>query len=82
MRVWRSIERAADAAASAGIFGAIKLYKLLLSPLLGRHCRFVPTCSEYFRQAVAKHGAWRGSLRGMARLSRCHPWHPGGHDPP
>jgi putative membrane protein insertion efficiency factor len=82
LRVWeacRSAGRACDRAASIGL---VVLYKLTLSPLLGRHCRFQPTCSSYFRQAVEKHGAIRGSLRGLARICRCHPWHPGGYDPP
>ena len=57
-------------------------YKWTLSPLLGRHCRFEPTCSVYFRRAVEKYGAVRGTLRGLRRIGRCHPWHPGGYDPP
>lgn len=68
--------------AAGGICLAIRGYKRLLSPLLGRHCRFVPTCSDYFRQSVEKHGPWRGSIRGIRRICRCHPWHPGGLDPP
>jgi uncharacterized protein len=80
--IWRSAARACDRAASAVLIGLVILYKLTLSPLLGRHCRFQPTCSSYFRQAVEKHGAIRGSLRGLARIARCHPWHPGGYDPP
>ena len=80
--VWRSAGRACDRAASAALVGLVLLYKLTLSPLIGQHCRFQPTCSSYFRQAVEKHGAVRGSLRGLARICRCHPWHPGGDDPP
>ncbi len=80
--MWRSVARAGDRAASAVLIGFVILYKLTLSPLLGRHCRFQPTCSSYFRQAVEKYGAIRGSLRGLARVGRCHPWHPGGYDPP
>jgi putative membrane protein insertion efficiency factor len=60
----------------------VRLYQRLLSPLIGRHCRFQPTCSEYFIESVRKYGAIRGSWRGILRISRCHPWHPGGHDPP
>jgi putative membrane protein insertion efficiency factor len=64
------------------LIGAAKLYKLLLSPLLGRHCRFQPTCSTYFLEAVRKYGAIRGGWRGLRRIARCHPWNPGGYDPP
>ena len=53
-----------------------------LSPLVGRQCRFQPTCSNYFIGSVAKHGAVRGAWRGVLRVLRCHPWHPGGYDPP
>ncbi len=61
---------------------AVRLYQLLLSPLLGRHCRFEPSCSVYFIEAVRKYGALRGSWRGVRRILRCHPWSPGGYDPP
>jgi putative membrane protein insertion efficiency factor len=64
------------------LIGAVRVYQLLLSPLLGRHCRFNPSCSNYFIQAVGKYGAIRGSIKGIARICRCHPWHPGGDDPP
>jgi uncharacterized protein len=78
----RTLGRACDRVASVGLIGLVILYKLTLSPLLGRHCRFQPTCSSYFRQSVEKYGAVRGSLRGLVRICRCHPWHPGGYDPP
>ena len=64
------------------LIGTVRLYRLLLSPLLGRHCRFEPTCSVYFIGSVRKYGAIRGSWRGIRRICRCHPWHPGGYDPP
>ena len=64
------------------MIGAVRLYQLFLSPLLGRNCRFTPTCSEYFIQAVRKYGAIRGATRGLLRICRCHPFHPGGYDPP
>ncbi len=60
----------------------VRLYQGLLSPLLGQHCRFQPTCSAYFIEAVRKYGAIRGSLKGIWRICRCHPFHPGGYDPP
>ncbi len=59
----------------------LRLYQLVLSPLLGPHCRFAPSCSEYARQALLRHGVWRGSLLAARRLARCHPRHPGGWDP-
>ncbi len=60
----------------------VRLYQLTLSPIVGRSCRFTPTCSNYFIQAVQKYGATRGSFNGILRICRCHPWHPGGYDPP
>jgi putative membrane protein insertion efficiency factor len=59
----------------------IRGYQFLLSPWVGNHCRFHPTCSEYARIAVTRHGSLRGSWLALRRLSRCHPWHPGGADP-
>ena len=59
-----------------------RLYQKLLSPLLGRHCRFEPTCSTYFIESIRKYGAIRGTFRGIRRICRCHPWNPGGYDPP
>jgi uncharacterized protein len=64
------------------LIGAVRIYQYTLSPFLGRHCRFEPSCSKYFIQAVQKHGAVRGTLRGIWRICRCHPFHPGGYDPP
>jgi uncharacterized protein len=57
-------------------------YRWTLSPLVGRHCRFEPTCSVYFIESVRKYGALRGAFRGVKRICRCHPWNPGGYDPP
>jgi uncharacterized protein len=61
--------------------GLIRIYQYALSPLLGRRCRFFPSCSEYAAEAVEKYGALRGLGLGLKRLSHCHPWHPGGFDP-
>jgi putative membrane protein insertion efficiency factor len=65
--------------------GAVRLYQLAVSPLIyalcGRVCRFEPSCSQYFLDAVRKHGPWRGTLKGLWRICRCHPWSPGGYDP-
>ena len=60
----------------------IVAYQRLLSPLLPPACRFEPTCSEYARQALADHGLLRGLALAAWRLARCHPFHPGGWDPP
>ena len=60
----------------------IVAYQRLISPLLPAACRFAPTCSEYARQAVADHGVIRGLAWAAGRLARCHPFHPGGWDPP
>jgi hypothetical protein len=59
----------------------IRGYQLIVSPWLGSHCRFYPSCSEYARIAITQHGVWRGLFLSIKRLSRCHPWHPGGVDP-
>jgi hypothetical protein len=59
----------------------LRAYQLLISPLLGNHCRFYPSCSQYAIEAVDRHGVLRGGYLALRRLSRCHPWHPGGVDP-
>jgi putative membrane protein insertion efficiency factor len=59
----------------------IRLYQQIVSPHLGRSCRFEPTCSEYMAQAVAKYGIFKGGWMGIRRIGRCHPLHPGGYDP-
>jgi putative membrane protein insertion efficiency factor len=63
------------------MLGLIRLYQFLLSPWVGNHCRFHPTCSEYAKNAITRYGSVRGSWMAIRRLSRCHPWHPGGADP-
>ncbi|MCR4411401.1 MAG: membrane protein insertion efficiency factor YidD [Thermoguttaceae bacterium] len=64
------------------LIGLVRVYQWTLSPLVGRQCRFYPTCSNYFIGAVRKYGAVRGTARGIWRICRCHPFHPGGYDPP
>jgi uncharacterized protein len=65
----------------------LRIYQIFLSPLLhwfggpGTGCRFEPSCSEYFRQAIEAHGAKRGSWLGLKRIARCHPWGGHGDDP-
>jgi len=64
------------------LIGMARVYQYTLSPMLGRHCRFQPSCSAYFIAAVQKYGAIRGACRGIWRICRCNPWNPGGNDPP
>lgn len=64
------------------VIGCVRLYQITLGPLLGGRCRFHPSCSNYAIQAVEKYGALAGMWRGFRRICRCHPWHPGGEDPP
>jgi putative membrane protein insertion efficiency factor len=59
----------------------VKGYQYLISPLFPPSCRFYPTCSTYFIQAVEKYGAIKGSFLGIKRILKCHPFHPGGFDP-
>jgi putative membrane protein insertion efficiency factor len=64
------------------LIAVIRIYQRTLSPLLGNVCRFEPSCSRYAAACLAEHGALKGSLLSMARLCKCHPFHPGGFDPP
>jgi len=64
------------------LIGLVRLYQWIISPMLGRRCRFEPSCSKYFIESVRKYGAIRGTWRGIRRICRCHPWNPGGYDPP
>ena len=59
----------------------VRIYQVTLSPFLGAQCRFEPTCSSYFVQAVRTHGALRGGMMGLWRILRCNPLSPGGFDP-
>jgi len=59
----------------------IRFYRYALSPLLGNHCRFLPSCSAYAEEAIQRHGPWRGSWLALKRLARCQPFCPGGYDP-
>lgn len=66
----------------AVLIGLIRVYQLTISPLLGNVCRFEPTCSRYMVESLRKHGLIHGLARGVARVCKCHPWNPGGFDPP
>jgi hypothetical protein len=61
--------------------GLIRVYQWTLSPFLGRSCRYLPTCSDYADEAIGRFGLWPGFFMAAARLQRCHPWGPAGHDP-
>lgn len=63
------------------LIGLIRIYQYAISPYLGNRCRYTPSCSAYTVEAVQKHGARRGLWLGLKRISRCHPFHPGGYDP-
>jgi putative membrane protein insertion efficiency factor len=63
------------------LLALIGAYRRGISPLLGQRCRFAPSCSAYAQEALTVHGAGRGSWLALRRIARCHPFHPGGHDP-
>ena len=63
------------------LLALVGAYRRGVSPLLGQRCRFAPSCSAYAQEALVLHGAARGSWLAVRRIGRCHPFHPGGHDP-
>jgi putative membrane protein insertion efficiency factor len=63
------------------LLALLRAYQYAIRPLLGANCRFYPSCSEYAREAIERHGAGKGSWLSARRLARCHPYHPGGYDP-
>jgi putative membrane protein insertion efficiency factor len=63
------------------LIALIRGYQYAISPLMGNHCRFVPSCSQYAADAIQIHGPGRGLWLALRRLARCHPWHAGGYDP-
>lgn len=63
------------------LIGLLRIYKYAISPMLGRSCRFHPSCSEYAIEALERHGPVKGLILAVRRVGRCHPWHPGGYDP-
>ncbi len=62
------------------VVAAIVFYQRLISPFLGPTCRFYPSCSQYAKDAVLKHGVFRGVWLAIRRIARCNPWNPGGVD--
>ena len=66
---------------TAMLVALVKSYQLALSPFFGQQCRFTPTCSQYAIEALQIHGSAKGLMLTVKRISHCHPWHTGGHDP-
>lgn len=64
------------------LVGLVRCYQLIIRPILPAVCKFHPSCSEYFIEAVNKYGPFSGVLRGVGRVCRCNPWNRGGYDPP
>ncbi len=75
------INRAMSATAGGLLRGAVKAYQWGISPLLPGSCRYLPTCSDYAREAIERHGPVRGTWLAVRRLGRCHPWGGSGYDP-
>ncbi len=73
--------RAASKLASVALRAVVRGYQLLISPLLGHNCRYLPGCSAYALEALERHGAARGSWLALRRICRCHPWSGHGFDP-
>jgi len=67
---------------TVGIVASVWVYRFALGWVMGGHCRYQPTCSQYMLDSVAKYGPWRGAWRGLKRICRCHPWGGSGYDPP
>jgi len=67
--------------ASTTVGAILRIYQLMISPIYGPVCRYVPSCSDYAREAVLAHGVMRGSCLAVRRLARCHPWGGSGFDP-
>ncbi|MCB1718787.1 MAG: membrane protein insertion efficiency factor YidD [Candidatus Competibacteraceae bacterium] len=63
------------------LLAPILFYRWFIRPVLGNHCRFYPSCSQYALEAIDKHGSAKGSWLALRRILRCHPWHAGGVDP-
>jgi putative membrane protein insertion efficiency factor len=71
----------ADVWAAAVLIGAVRVYQWTIRPVIGANCRFEPSCSHYAIEALARHGAFGGSVLTARRILRCNPWHEGGEDP-
>jgi putative membrane protein insertion efficiency factor len=80
--MFQTCKRLLNAALSAIVILPVRFYQIALGPMLPKVCRYHPSCSVYFIEAVKKHGACVGSAKGIWRLCRCGPWTQGGYDPP
>jgi hypothetical protein len=78
---WGTLVETLTASVTRSVALLIKGYRYAISPLLGPHCRFHPSCSAYALAAIESHGIARGGLLALRRVGKCHPWHPGGFDP-
>jgi len=77
----KSRVRGSRSVASTLLAPVFWLYRVFISPVLGAGCRFEPSCSHFAEQAIDRHGFFRGVGFALARIGRCHPFHPGGYDP-
>lgn len=75
------LERLFYDALGVAVRSMIRAYQLFVAPVLPPSCRYYPSCSHYAMEAVERHGPWRGSLLGLRRVLRCHPWGGSGYDP-
>jgi uncharacterized protein len=80
-RAPRAVEAALRRVIEASLIAAIRVYRLCLSPWLGRDCRYWPTCSVYAIEAIERFGPYRGAWLAARRIGRCHPWGGSGYDP-
>lgn len=81
MKIWLTLLGAVNHMLMWLVLIPIYVYRYTLSPLIGRDCRFLPTCSQYTIEAIRTHGVWSGIMLGIRRIGCCHPWGGGGHDP-
>lgn len=79
--MYRKNAKSGSSIAAILLKGVVRTYQVVVSPWIAPRCRFVPTCSHYMSEAVQQHGFFRGSLLGLRRFFRCHPFNPGGLDP-